>query len=106
MAYQLRFTESFTAQLDECIDYFLYQFGDPMVARSFLRQVDEAIKKLRLYADKYPFCENELLKRRGFRRIRLSSYNYKIFYRVDGDTVIIDVICHDLRDYIGLLGNL
>ena len=44
-------------------------------------------------------CDNPKLKELGYRRINFLSHRYFMLYRIEGNTVFVDSIFHELQDY-------
>jgi toxin ParE1/3/4 len=63
----------------------------------FLNVVNEAIHLLEERSEQYPFFY------RDFRRVLLRRFPYKIFYRVEGQRVIVFRVLHAKRDHLRLL---
>ena len=63
----------------------------------FFATVGEAVADLRTTADRQPEYY------RGFRRVLLRPFPYKVFYRVERDRVIIFRVLHSSRDHQRLL---
>lgn len=72
---------------------------NPVRALSFLRELRSACLDLRSMPKRFPFLEG--FEHLGIRR-RLHG-NYLIFYRVDGERVIIVHILHGASDYTALV---
>ena len=106
MTYQINFTPRADKSIDNCLDYLLYQIGDtgsPQAAKNFMKDLEQTLNIIRVSAKSFPFYEDERLQKRGFYKIHFLHHNYKIFYRLDRDIVIIEMIVHDLQDYQNLL---
>lgn len=63
----------------------------------FLAATRKAVADLRITAERRPEYY------RGFRRVLLRRFPYKIFYGIDGDRVIIFRILHSRREHRRLL---
>lgn len=106
MVYQIRFTERADKSIDSCLDYLLYQVestGNPQAAKNFMKDFEQTLNILKVSANSFPFYEDERLRKKGFYKIHFLHHNYKIFYRIDEDMVIIEIIMHDLQDYQNIL---
>ena len=106
MVYQLKFTPRADNSIDKCIDYLLYQVegtGNAQAARNFIQDLEQTLNLIQTSAKSFPFYEDERLCKRGFYKLHFLHHNYKIFYRIDGDDAIIEIIMHDLQDYQNLL---
>lgn len=106
MTYRLEITSRAQQCMVDIVEYLYYAVGgvgNPRVATKFLSEYEMALSTLARQAGSYAFCAEDGLRQHGYRRIRLKTLNYKIFYRVVNDAVIIDLITHDSQDYMKLL---
>jgi len=65
----------------------------------FIVTVRAAIRRLRENPKRYP------LYYRGFRRVLLRRFPYKIFYRIEGDRVIVFRVLRASQDHTRHLGS-
>ena len=107
MPYQVDISPRAKQISKECFDYLMHEVegcGNPFAASRFIKEYDELLNRLVDHASSYNFCEEKHLRKMGIRKARFSRLNYKVFFHVtDDDTVIIDLICHDLQNYQNLL---
>lgn len=107
MAYSIEYTDDAVRDRANCIEYFLYVVdngvGNPLIAKKFLKELEEVEKFLSSNAESCALLEEETLRTKGYRKIHLKHYKYKVVYRVEENKAIILAIIHDLRDYEKLL---
>ena len=106
MVFQLNITSRAEQNLAEILDYLQNRvgiFGNPQAAKNFLREYETALNILSKNATGHNFCEEEYLYKSHYRKLHFRKMKYKIFYRVEGDIVTIDLITHDSQDYTELL---
>jgi toxin ParE1/3/4 len=75
-----------------------YESQRPGLAGEFIAEIEAALRSL---------LRDPLLHTvyyRGFRRVFVHRFPYKLFYRVEGDRVIVFRILHARRDHPRLLG--
>ena len=70
-----------------------YDEQRPGLGEEFVASVGEAIGSLEKEAERFP------LYYRGFRRLLLRRFPYKLFYRIEGDRVIVFRVLHAKRDH-------
>lgn len=106
MVYRLNITSKAHQCVADIAEY-LYNsvgsFGNPGAAAKFLNEYEVALDILSKQAESYAVCEEGELRLNGYRRIRFKTLRYKIFYRVEENVVMIDLITHDSQDYTKLL---
>ena len=68
----------------------------PGLGEIFLKEADKALKKLEDSPEMFP------LYYRGFRRLMMHRFPYKIFFRVNKNRVIIFRVLHAKRDHYNI----
>ena len=106
MAYQLEITSRANECLVDIVVYLYYHVGgvgNPVAALKFLVEYEHALDVLTHQAESFGILSEKGLAEYGYRKIRFKTLHYKIFYRVQDENVIIDLITHDLQDYKSFL---
>lgn len=85
--------------LKQILYYIRYQLKNAEAARSVKEDASETKQKLTYLAESMKVCEEPELARYGYRVISFQRHNYVMLYRVDGDSVYIDGIFHQLQNY-------
>ena len=85
--------------LDKFVRYLLLEKKSEQAARNLLDDFESTIVSLSHIAGSLKECENPRLKELGYRRINFMTHRYFMLYRIDGDTVFVDNIFHELQDY-------
>jgi plasmid stabilization system protein ParE len=88
---KLRYTLTALAELDEVLTYLSER--SPLGAQSVRQRLHTMIG----FVATHPHAGTEL-KGRGLRRIAALPYPYLVFYRVEGDEVIVIGVRHAARD--------
>jgi plasmid stabilization system protein ParE len=70
-----------------------YNDQRPGLGDEFLVSIAEAFSRLEEHPERYHVYYN------GFRRILTVRFPYKVFYRIEGDMVIIFRVLHRARDH-------
>ena len=102
MVYRVSITEYAEQCLDECLDYLMCYVGgtgNPQAVKNFVEDYAKVLDCLAVSAHSYGLCEDEALATLGERKIHFKHLSYKVFYHIKDSSVIIDLICHDSRDY-------
>jgi toxin ParE1/3/4 len=79
------------ADLHEAQEWYEGQY--PGLGGEFLLSVADALTRLEQSPERFP------LYYRGFRRVLTRRFPYKLFYRIEGDAVIVFRILHAARDH-------
>lgn len=84
--------------LKEAIQW--YERQRPGLGADFLEEIDRAMDRLAGEPERYP------LYYRGFRRMLTKRFPYRIFYRLEGDEIIVFRILHQKREHSVLLPSI
>ena len=95
--YNVVLTRIAKRQIIGCYLYIVYEFKDPLAADSFLEDVNNTIDLLKFMPTGLPLCEDDNLKKEGYRIIHLKRHRYKLLYRIKKNRVVIDAIYHNLQ---------
>ena len=99
MEYKIVIMEDAEEDLDKFVRYLLLEKKSEQAARNLLDDFESTIVSLSHIAGSLKECENPRLKELGYRRINFMTHRYFMLYRIDGDTVFVDNIFHELQDY-------
>ena len=91
---QIKFTDKAIAHLESIIDIFV-EYAGSRYAMKFSKLVDDKLNKLLRFPE-IGFIEPLLADKRSLYRATIIYHNYKMIYRVDGDTIWI-VAFWDMR---------
>ena len=75
-----------------------YDQHRPGLGDEFLLSVADALRRLEQSPEEFPVYY------RGFRRALTAVFPYKVFFRLDGQTIIVFRILHAARDHARHLG--
>ena len=86
--------------LQEIGDYIAYQLYAPESAAALMNEIEEAVKRACAFPDSLSPLRDELLRRRGYRKIIVK--NYLIFVLPDKQTKTLNVmrVMYYARDYL------
>ncbi len=89
-------TDDVQKDLDNYVYYLLVEKLNEQAATALIDDYDETVDELAKVAGSLKQLEDpDLVK---YRKIRLRRHNYYLLYRLEGDTVVIDRMFHDLQD--------
>ena len=104
MAYKYRHTDKSIESFNKHLEYLLYSVGGTgniQAATNFVRDFDDTVSFISSFPLGFTTCED--LDLPNEQKIHFRHLNYKLFYHIEGDTVVTDLICHDSQDYKNLL---
>lgn len=87
----------------EIINYLLYELQNQQAAASIADDFDNTIARLSHVAGSLKFCNDSVLRDKGYRTIHFRKHRYLMVYTVDGDRAYVEDIYHDLQDYESVL---
>ncbi len=87
------------SQLDSYIDYLQYTLLNDQAAYNVWQDAMETREHLSKVASSLKFCTHPKLKKNEYRAIRFMHHRYLMLYRIEGITVYVDAIYHQLQDY-------
>lgn len=87
---------------DRYVFYTVETLGNREAAKAILADARETKKRLSTVADPLKICDNPLLAKHGYRKIRFAKHKFVMLYRIQDDTVIVDGMFHELQDYEGI----
>ena len=89
MNYDIVLTENAKEDLEAFVSYSLHEKQNPQAARSILDDFDQTTDILSGTAG----------RALGYHRINFMSHRYFMLYRIEGNTVYVDNVFHELQDY-------
>lgn len=99
MAYELRITEHAEEQLDNLVNYLLYQFQSKQAARHLLDDIDNVYDRLEVNPLKFPDCRDVYLSKKGYHEAVVPQMDYMIVFGIEGNIVNVVGIFHQLENY-------
>lgn len=99
MDYEIVVTAEAENDMERYIRYLLVDKKSRQAAKSVMDDFLATLQSLKSVAGSLKLCENPRLKALGYRRINFLFHRYFMMYRLDGNTVIVDNIFHELQDY-------
>ena len=99
MDYKVVITIDAENDLDQFINYLIYEKKSLQSANNLLDDFDSIIESLTHIAGSLKLCDNPRLRKLGYRRISFLKHRYFMLYRLVDNLVIVDNIFHELQDY-------
>ncbi len=99
MDYKVVITIDAENDLDQFINYLIYEKKSLQSANNLLDDFDSIIESLTHIAGSLKLCDNPRLRKLGYRRINFLKHRYFMLYRIVDNLVIVDNIFHELQDY-------
>lgn len=87
------------SQLNSYIDYLQYTLLNDQAAYNVWQDALETREQLSRVAGSLKPCTHPKLKQNGYRAICFMRHCYLMLYRIDGSTVYVEAIYHQLQDY-------
>lgn len=98
MDYNVVITIDAEEDLDSYLWYLSYEKQNRQAALNVLNDFEETIQRLSATAGSLQDCVSPALKKNGYKRIHFLRHRYFLLYRVEGHTVFVDRIFHELQD--------
>lgn len=97
--YSLTISDDALNDLQNYIDYIIYQYQDYFVVAKIYEDFQETVQKLRIIGDSIEICNFPSAQRNKIRKIRLKKYSFYLFYIIDGNNIEIIRGFHSWRNY-------
>jgi plasmid stabilization system protein ParE len=105
MAYKVIVMPPAKRRLEQYVRYTLEELNNRQAAKAILDDAKETKARLSYLAATLKICDNPTLARYGYRKINFLNHRFFMIYRIDGDTVIVDGMFHEMQDYEGVFVN-
>lgn len=102
MGYKVIIMPPAKRRLDMYVFYTIETLGNKQAAKAILADAGETKKKLSMVADSLKICDNPVLAKHGYRKIKFVKHKFVMLYRIQDDIVIVDGMFHELQDYEGI----
>lgn len=99
MAYNLIVTDRADELIDGQVAYLLKKLKNPDAATHYLDSMDRVYDQLENNPYLYPESSDDFLRRKGYREALLPQMDYRVVFKVEGQTVYIVGVFHILEDY-------
>ena len=99
MAYNLIIADRADELIDSRVFYIINQLKNSQAAGHLLDGISEVYDRLEENPYQFPDPKDDYLKGRGYKEALISDMQYKIVFRIEGPTVYVVGLFHDLEDY-------
>lgn len=103
MTYEVVLTKDAENDLDNFIQYLLFEKHSKQAAANVLQDFENTKRSLEKIASSLKLCDNLRLRKLGYRRINFERHRYFMLYRIEGERIIVDNIFHELQDFEGTM---
>lgn len=103
MVYDVVLTSQAQLQFKQILGYLIYRLKNKQAAVNLTNDFDETVVRLSCTANALKVCDNAALQSKEYRTIRFRRHRYLMVYHIDGETVYVDGIYHELQDYENIL---
>ena len=93
------------SQLNDYIDYLQYTLLNDQAAYNLWQDALDTQEHLSKVAGSLKFCTHPQLEENGYHTINFMRHHYLMIYRIEGTTVYVDAIYHQLQDYESTFGD-
>lgn len=105
MGYKVIIMPPAKRRLDMYVFYTIETLENRQAAKAILADARETKKRLSMTADALKICDNPVLAKHGYRKIKFAKHKFVMLYRIQDDTVIVDGMFHELQDYEGIFAD-
>ncbi len=105
MVYKVIIMPPAKRRLDMYVFYTVETLKNRQAAKAIIADARETKRKLSAVADSLKICDNPVLAKYGYRKIKFARHKFVMIYRIIANTVIVDGMFHELQDYEGIFSN-
>ncbi len=99
MAYKVIITPPAQRKLDNYVFYTLSTLKNEDAAKSILDDAENTKRILADIANMNALCDDEVLKKYGYRKQYFQKHRYLMIYRICDDMAVVEGMYHELQDY-------
>ena len=99
MVYRVVISDRVSEQLDNYVQYLVVKLGNAQAGSNLLEDALDTAEALSYVAGSLPFCVDPDLRQRGIRKMLFTRHRYLWLYQINGDTVQVMGMYHELQDY-------
>ncbi len=102
MVYKVIIMPPAKRRLDMYVYYTIETLRNRQAAKAILADAKATAKRLSRVADSLKVCDNPILAKYGYRKIRFEKHDFVMLYRILDGQAIVDGMFHELQDYEGI----
>lgn len=88
--YKIQFSKDARKDLIDTYSYIKYNLQEPAIAEKLIAKIREEINKLKDNPTIYAVIQDEIIKKREIRKIKVN--NYIVFYKVEKKNKIVEIV--------------
>ena len=105
MVYKVIIMPPAKRRLDMYVHYTIETLKNKPAAKAILADAKATAKRLSRVALSLKICDNPVLAKYEYRKIRFKKHDFVMLDRVKDGQVIVDGMFHELQDYEGIFTN-
>ena len=94
MTYKLIVTGKAKRHLEKLVDYLIFQIQSKQAAQHLLEEVKCIYDRLKYNPEQFPYCQDENLRNKNYRKALLSTMNYTVVFKIEEIQVFVIGIFH------------
>ena len=102
MAYKVIIMPPAKRRLDMYVYYTIETLKNRQAAKAILEDAKDTEKRLSVAADSMKICDNPILRKYKYRKIKFAKHDFVMIYRIYDGVIIVDGMFHELQDYEGI----
>ena len=99
MGYKLIESKRSKIHLEELVRYLLFKIENSQAAEHLLKEVEEVYLRLEENPEQFPYCQDDYLRKKNYRKAVLSTMNYTVVFKIEESKVYVIGIFHDSENY-------
>ena len=103
MGYSLNITDAAEHQLDNLVQYLLFELQTPSAASHLMDEIQKIYLRLEDNPYQFPVSSNPHLKIKEYREAIVNNMSYVVIFRIDNECIYVIGIFHQLENYINYL---
>ena len=88
--YKIQFSKDARKDLIDTYSYIKYNLQEPAIAKNLIAKIREEINKLKDNPTIYVVIQDEIIKKREIRKMKVN--NYIVFYKVEQNRRIVEIV--------------
>lgn len=99
MAYKLVITDRAEELLEQLVSHILFKFKNELAAKHLLDGIEQIYERLENNPYQFSDCRDPFLKSKEYKEAVVKDMDYILIFRIDGETVYVLGIFHQLENY-------
>lgn len=99
MAYRLIITDRAEELLDQLVNHILFKLKNEPAAKHLLDGIAQLYDRMEDSPYQFADCRDSFFKSKGYKEAVVKDMDYILIFRIDGDSIYILGIFHQLENY-------